>query len=463
MDATLSAVAYEPARPKWRWLLLLILMGSISLSFRLYYVTHTVVFQNVNIPGAHGDAAQYYNYARNLVEHRVFSIEPASALHPAEDSFRDPGYPAFLAAWMEIFPHWDNWYAAVLLSQAILSAATVVIWLCIGRRWMSIRWLAAAGILMAVWPHSVAMSSNLLSETLYGFLVALAIYVFSISIDKKPSVRWAVVSGLCFSLTALTNSVFSPFGALVTVYMLVRRKMPAKTAFTLVATFICLTTPWMIRNSMQRTGQPSSTDRALMNLVEGSWPPYHTADMASIISHDPQAMHVMGQITQEISTIEANHRTGLSAILQRMARSPGYYALWYLQKPALFWGWNIRIGVGDIYFHITYHSPFDTNSIWRAIEALCHACNRILMLLALIACPLILLQENKNQGMTSTALLLLFVTAVHSILQAEPRYSIPYRGAEIILGIYASYWISSSIAKLRTHVNSRRLKTINGA
>ena len=100
-------------------------MGSISLSFRLYYVTHTVVFQNVNIPGAHGDAAQYYNYARNLVEHRVFSIEPASALHPAEDSFRDPGYPAFLAAWMEIFPHWDNWYAAVLLSQAKIGRAHV--------------------------------------------------------------------------------------------------------------------------------------------------------------------------------------------------------------------------------------------------------------------------------------------------------------------------------------------------
>jgi hypothetical protein len=200
---------------------------------------------------------------------------------------------------------------------------------------------------------------------------------------------------------------------------------------------------------MQPVYQPSSTNRALMNLVEGSWPQYHDADMASIVSHDPQATRVMGQINREIAVIEADHREGLSAILQRMALNPGYYALWYLQKPALLWGWNIRIGVGDIYFHVTYHSPFDTNSFWRAVEAICHTCNNPIMLLALLGCLLATFQSNQNQSIASAALLLLYVTIIHSTLQAEPRYSIPYRGPEIMLGMYASYWISSYIARLR--------------
>lgn len=440
-----------------QWWLLLILVGSFAFGFRLYYVTQSVVVQNVYLPGASGNAAQYYNYARNLVQHGVFSAQPSRLLPPPGDSFRDPGYPVFLAAWMKIFQQWDSWYAAVLFSQAILSAATVVFWLCLGRRWMPTGWLAVAGAFMAIWPHSVAMSSNLLSETLYSFLVALAMYVFGASLDK-PSFRWAIVSGFCFSLAAYTNGVLTPFAALLVAYMLTRKRIPAKIALTLIATTLCLTAPWMIRNHMQQTDQPSSTDRALMNLVEGSWPIYHSADMASILAHNPQATRVMGQINQEITVIESDHRAGLATMLQRMAQNPSYYVLWYLKKPALLWAWDIRIGVGDIYFHETYHSPFNTNALWRAIEALCHACNWLLLVLALITCLLVLLKKNQKQDMASVALLMIFVTAVHSILQAEPRYSIPYRGAEIMLGIFAAHWITTYISKLRTRSKDNRTR-----
>ena len=455
MNHTLSHLLGQPSRPRWQWWALLVLIGGFALALRLYYVTHVVIFQPANVPGAKGNAVQYYNYARNLVQHGVFSADPIGTLHPIGDSFRDPGYPIFLAAWMGIFPQWNRWYAAVIFSQAVLSAATVVLWLIIGRRWMPLNWLLVAGLLIAVWPHSISMSSHLLSETLYGFLVALAILVFALGMDK-PSFRWAVISGTCFSLAAFTNSVLLPFAVLLAIYQVIKRQLSPRVALALAATAVCLMAPWMIRNSMQRADQPSSGDRAFMNLVQGSWPLYHRAYMASTIAHDPQAIQVEEQIDREVATIEASRREGLSMMWQRMAASPGHFILWYLKKPALLWDWSIQIGVGDIYVYVTYHSPFDTQPIWRVLEAICHTCNMPIAILTLIGC-LLALWRFKPDKVEAVALLLLFITCVHSLLQAEPRYSIPYRGAEILLATWALYRITARMFDLRRKANLPKL------
>lgn len=444
MNHTLSQLFGRPSRPRWHWWAVLALIGGLALALRLYYVTHVVMFQPVNVPGAKGNAVQYYNYARNLVQQNVFSADPIGTLHPVGDSFRDPGYPVFLAAWMKIFPQWDKWYAAVIFSQAVLSAATVVLWLIIGRRWMSPSWLGVAGLLMAVWPHSISISSHLLSETLYGFLTALAMLVFSLGMDK-PTYRWAVASGICFSLAAYTNSVLLPFAALLGIYWAMGRQLPTKVALALIATTVCLAMPWIIRNSMQQVDQPSSKDRALMNLVQGSWPLYHAAYMASAIKHDSRAIQVKEKIDYEVTTIETNTGKGLSMMWRRMAANPDYYLLWYLKKPALFWGWNIRIGVGDIYVYVTYHSPFKVQPAWRAVEAFCYSINMPIAVLAMMGCLLTLYHSKLHGEAVPVALLLLFVTGVHSLLQAEPRYSVPYRGAEILLSTWATYRISSHI------------------
>ena len=430
------------------WSSMLLLVGLLALSVRIYYVTHVVVFQPANMPNAHGDAAQYYNYARNLIEHHVFSADPPSAFLPVGDSFRDPGYPAFLAIWMTIFPQWDSWYAAILLSQAVLGSLTVMLWVSVGRHVMPTPWLIAAGVIMAIWPHSVTSSSDIMSETLYGFLVAFALFIFCVA-QQRESVAWALASGLCFTMAALTNAVLLPFAALVVLYAVLRRRINGRVAFVLVATVLALTIPWAIRNNMQRTDQPSSSDRAIMNFVQGSWPIYHDANKASLIMQDAGATRALNQINSEISVMEHDHRAGLSMIGQRMALAPGSYALWYLGKPALLWDWNLRIAAGDIYFHVTYHSPFEVNPLWRSIAALCHTCNRLLMLLCLLGCVLALDRNALSLEAANTALLLVFITLVHSVLQAEPRYSTPYRGAEILLGVFAVSLLTKKFASIR--------------
>ena len=102
----------------WQWRFLVLFIGLFAFGFRYYYVIHAEVFQPVYQPNVRADAVEYYAYARNLTQHGVFSKALPGTFPLTRDSYRDPGYPFFLAGWMKVFTQWDNWYAAVLLSQA---------------------------------------------------------------------------------------------------------------------------------------------------------------------------------------------------------------------------------------------------------------------------------------------------------------------------------------------------------
>ncbi|HEV7777108.1 MAG TPA: hypothetical protein VGO76_09595, partial [Luteibacter sp.] len=141
-------------RERSSWLLILLLVGIASLTLRWFYVTHALVYQPADAPNARGDAVDYYRYAWNMVHRGVFSMASPQSAIATPDNYRDPGYPLLMAAWMKVFSQWDAWYAALLLSQAALGALTVVLLMQAGRQWLPKRWLIAAGIVMAVWPHS---------------------------------------------------------------------------------------------------------------------------------------------------------------------------------------------------------------------------------------------------------------------------------------------------------------------
>lgn len=430
------------SRERWQWLFLLLFVGVFAFGFRYYYVIHAQVQQ------PRGDAIEYYAYAHNLVQHGVFTMAPEWATPIIGDSFRDPGYPLFLAGWMKIFSHWNSWYAAVLLSQALLSALTVVLVLGLAQRWMPMRWLAAASMLMAVWPHSVAMSGYLLSETLFGFLCALGLYLLSLAMHRR-SPGWAAASGIGFSLGALTNAVLLPFAPVLALYMLARRQLSVAMFISLVVAASAVTVPWAIRNAMLPPSDSSSSGRALTNLVQGSWPLYHDAYQAKA-EGNPMAATLMAPINQEAAVIHINLMAGLARIGHRMASHPGEYVRWYLSKPALLWGWSIQVGQGDIYIFPTRNSPFEVNMAYRIVAAVCRGLNPWIFVLAIVGGLLAMLPKEQVQpDRAATALMLIFVTVIYSIFQAEPRYSIPFRGLEIMLAIFAVYRCFSGIAHIR--------------
>jgi hypothetical protein len=439
-----TPIANMPRQNDWKWWLALFAVTLFALAMRWYYVSTAVVLNPVR-----GDAVQYYSYAWNMVNHGTFAKDPPGSLSVSPDSYRDPGYPFFLAIWMKLFGTGDAWYAAVLLCQALLGALTVLLATTIGRYWLSPRWAIFAGALMAAWPHSITIDSYLLSETLFGFLCAFGM-LFCVSACRKAAAWRGFSAGLAFSAAALTNAVLLPFGIFLAAFLLWRKFVNRKIFFSIVLGTLLMPTAWAIRNThtAPSTGDNSSKDRALLNLVQGAWPEYHSAWRNSFFGNPSEktyAQAVSAAYQKEYLELKQSPIDGAKAMLQRFSQHPWKYGLWYLvEKPHLLWDWDIRIGQGDIYVYPTRRDPFSNSPLWIVTYSICHAINLPLMLLAL-ACvffawskrsPLMALDRQCSRSAVVVVICLIaFVTTVYTVLQAEPRYSIAFRCFEILLAV----------------------------
>lgn len=425
---------------RWTWPTVVAVITLLALALRWYYVTTAMVVNPIR-----GDAIQYYAYAWNLIHHGMFSGSLPGSGSVVASNYRDPGYPTFLALWMRLFRNEDLWYAAVLLSQAALSALIVPLAMQLGRRWLNWRWATAAGVLMAVWPHNIAIASDLLSETLFGFLCTLALWLCANACEGEHKVRWALAAGICFGAAALTNAVLLPFGVLAALYLAWRRLIPWRVWVALLASALILPAAWGVRNR-QLPPEPlayTSTGRALQNLVIGSWPAYHAAYRANFAG-DPRAAPILDAVDHEYALLLASPREGASIIMRRMRQQPMRYLFWYtVEKPWSLWNWDIQVGQGGIYVYPVAQSPFESERWMRALKSACMAINPLLADLMLV-CLLLTLIDAPGRGshpaqgqaaLESVLLLVVFATAVYSALQSEPRYSIPFRSFEMLLAM----------------------------
>lgn len=414
-----------------------------------------VLFTQVDAP-IRGDARQYVAYAWNLVHHGVFSMAAPGSSVVVPDDFRSPGYPLLLAAAIRIGGEAAGWYAIVLHLQALLGAATVALGMALGSHWLSRRWTLVAGVLMALWPHSIAACGAVLSEVLFGFLLALALWAGAGALRRRSS-RWVLFAGLAFALAYLVNPVmllFPPVAALVFV-----RAGQGRSALLLLLLPALIAGAWALR-SASLPATPDHPGRAVLNFVEGSWPQYQAAYNFKDI--DPTAAQISGQIADEEQLFGRSPRQGLAAMIERMDQDPAYYVRWYLfRKPWLLWDWNIRIGWGDVYYQQIQHSPLDVNPPLRAMKTTLHLLNPLVFALAVAAAFVSLARVARRSratdpALTAAAMVALFcvyVTFLHTVFQAEPRYSIPYRPFELLLAVTAA---AAIVARARARLSSTR-------
>ena len=418
---------------KRTWMLCLLGLTLLAFLLRLNFVLNTVIDNPIR-----GDAKQYFSAAWNLIHNHIFSIAPPGTPSVTGDSFRDPGFPVLLAGWLWLFGDTGPWYAATLVTQALLGALTIPLLLSALRPWPSDRGLIAAGLLMAIWPHCITTCGYLLTETLFAFLCTLSLWLLSRAINKKHY-GWFIASGLCFGTAGLTNAILGPFAPLLAIGMLLFRQLDKKFALALALSGILLPLSWQLRNHQLQQVTQSSGDRALMNLVQGSWPEYHSSWRAYALG-DPEGNRVLQKIDNEYTLLRDHFSLGINTISHRLAQAPFHYLWWYLSKPALLWGWSIRIGQGNIYIYAADHSPFEYNPILSGVVAICYVLNPILALLAAWCCLWTLLKPRSHPGIVVAAVLLgLYATLMYSLLQAEPRYAIPFRGIELALAM-AGLW-----------------------
>jgi len=416
---------------RWHWAILLIAITLLALGLRWAYLTRMEVDNPVR-----GDAGQYVAYAWNLAHHGVFSKSAPGSSEVVRDSFRDPGYPSLLAAVMLVFDSFGPWYRTVLLLQGLLGALTVTLLMAATRPWLGMKWSAIAGLLMAIWPHSISTAGFLISETATAFWVALGLYFLQRAVQSGRLLTIASC-GMAFGIAALTNAVMIPFAVLLAAVLWWRGSGVTRSMILVLAlSSLLLPLGWGVRNA-QLPSTENSSGRALLNAVQGSWPEYHATYIASVMG-DPDAAHVQGEIQHEYEVTRTSLSAGWKLVAARMEQHPGRYLAWYASKPALLWDWSIRMGQGNIYQYATYHSLLDEQPILRAIVAMCWALNPLIMLLALAGMLLVWGKRREHSALPlAIALLAAYVTLVYSLLQSEPRYSIPFRGIELVLAVEA--------------------------
>jgi hypothetical protein len=445
MSITISPISESS---KWKWWLSLFAIALIALAMRWYYVSTAVVLDPVR-----GDAAQYYSYAWNMANHAIFSKDPPGSLTVSPDNYRDPGYPFFLAVWMKLLGAGDAWYAAVLLCQALLGALTVLLVTVIGRYWLPPLWAISAGGLMAAWPHSITINGYLLSETLFGFLCALGM-LLCVGTCRNLSAWRGFGAGLAFGAAALTNAILLPFSISLAAFLLWRKYVNRKIFFSIALGALLLPAAWSVRNRdiAPSTDGNSSRDRALLNLVLGTWPEFQASWRESFFGDSAQkkrAQEITLAYQKEYLALKQSPIDGAAIILKRFSRDPWQYGAWYFfEKPHLLWDWDIRIGQGDIYVYPTRRDPFSNSPAWIAIYSICRAINFPLMLLALASVffvcskrsPLNSLDKQDNRSaLVIVICLTAFVTTIYTALQAEPRYSIAFRPYEVLLAVSTLY------------------------
>lgn len=403
---------------------------------REYFINATIV----DLP-IRGDVRDYVLYAVNLLQHGVFSHASPSAEAPVPDAFRGPGYPWFLFAWMWLDQ--ERWYALALHAQAVVGALTATATILLGRHWLPWRWALASGLLIAVWPHHVVATASLLTEVWLGFLLTVALLLSAIAI-KLRSTTWVVFSGVTFSLAALTSLVSLPFP--VVMGLIYWRECLRKLGLILVMLGILGPTLWGIREIPESI--PGTPSRVEMNVVQGSWPGYHDAYLRR--HDDPAAMALLNEIEAEEQALAMDPRAGIRQIGRRLANESGRYAAWYLlEKPFLLWDWDIRMGAGDVYFHPPHRSPWKSNPTLRALKRGLEMMNPLMYAGAVAAVMGLLagwLVRAPWAGPTATATAAFFayITVVHVVFQAEPRYSIAYRPMEMLMSA-TSLWVLASI------------------
>jgi len=414
-----------------------------------------------------GDVNQYVLYAWNLTHRSVFSTALPDAPDAAPDSYRGPGYPLMLALTMRIAGHselplrpgpgelmvlgydTDTWMRLALAAQAILGTLTVFLTMLVARFWLSRNLALASGLMVALWPHLVTFSGVLLSETLFGFTVVLSLWLL-FRAERKRCASAMAFAGASFGAAYLVNPVIALFPVIIAAVLAIRgcRQLGA----ILLLTFMVFPLGWGLRNAVL-TGSESMTGRAADTFVIGSWPQFYDA-YNSRFDNEISA-RIMALENEEQTTFANDPVRGLTMMGERMMTDPAYYVRWYLlTKPYLFWDWSIRIGWRDIYFLPTERSSYVRIPVLSAIKQAYEWSNPLVFVLAAaaafgVAFANIFRARTALFAQLSVAILLFYVTAVHVLLQAEPRYSIPYRPEEVLFALTALAWLLGKFTAIR--------------
>lgn len=175
---------------------------AVALIVRFLYLPHIQALPTFDHPVM--DAEYHDDWAREVAAGRFSDGQPF---------FRAPLYPFLLGG---LYRLTGGSYLAPRLLQFILGALTALLTYALAWRLVGRLAGVASGLMAALYPVLLYFEGELLTETLFIFLIMLSLYLLVLARDKQKSCLW-LLAGLCLGgalITRPTVAIFIPFAVL---------------------------------------------------------------------------------------------------------------------------------------------------------------------------------------------------------------------------------------------------------
>lgn len=432
---------YGKARGGWpAWLLAAILALSAFVQFTV--VTRTVV----GIPMA-SDSSEYFSYAYNLKNHGVYSEDltwagetPPGGLRP--DSIRTPGYPLFLLA----IPGLDasaGFLSRVALVQAAIAVLSVWLAFSLASRFLPRGWSHATALLMAISPHLANLSTYLLSECVFLFLMLASLLASVDALRAGRAWRFAL-AGLLWGACALvrpTVLLLPPLLLLASLLSPRLRQYRAQAAL-LLAVFLAVQSPWFLRNRLTPM-DPEQGSPLVWSMHHGSYPDFMHEGRPETLGwpfrYDPASFEAERDMASVLRDIAGKFRA-----------QPLRQLRWYLLgKPGTLLSWGYVQGE-DIYVYEASRTPFRENRFFAALRTISLLLHWPLMLGGVAAAVVawwrpgwLALDDARLLAARMVAAVVLYALCFHLVVAPYPRYGVPFRP---LLYALAMAWPAARLA-----------------
>lgn len=187
------------------------------------------------------DEIDYYSLALNILHGKGFSL-PTGFL----TAYRPPAYPFFVAGILSLIPS----VVAVEFVQILLEIGSGVILYHIGKKVFSQTVGFAAMMMWNLFPTSIILSSQLMSESLVTFLLLLFVMIGMIS---KTITHWkAFFEGCIGGILLLIKPQIILLFVTIGIYYLVRKRetVPIRPVVLMGIGMLLIAAPWVIRNKL---------------------------------------------------------------------------------------------------------------------------------------------------------------------------------------------------------------------
>jgi 4-amino-4-deoxy-L-arabinose transferase-like glycosyltransferase len=423
--------------------MLIVLLGA---GLRFQAISTTVINNPIR-----ADARIYYFAALNLGRWNVFSHASPEESAPKPDAFVQPGLPVAITPLIE-FPPTERMLLRINTVQAILGTLTILLAFAFFRLFATPVIALGAALLTAISPHLVVMTTYLLTETLFTFLLMTGLYFLARALRNEHTL-WAVMAGFLLGLSALTRATteYLPLFMLPFLFWAADRGLFARVALPAAGTALAVITAWKLRN-LTVIGGLSDPTLMVSALHHGIYPEFQFNGI-------PETRGIPYRFDPFTSQVSGAGSI-LSELVRRAADEPLYYLWWYLiGKQVSLLSWNMIDGMGDIFIYPITASPYLDRLLFKVTRVVALWLHAPLTIAAVAGCGIALIRPSWL-GLTEVtripaqlvAMLVLYFFAIHFVGAPYPRYGIPLRPLIYGFGLFSLISLARNLVlDLRRH------------